>query len=433
MLMERERRNGINTIEQYSYDTNGHYSHFCNDYSLLEKDKIQNLPSSTIPSAGFIEHPVSRFDTLAGVAIKYGVEVADIKRMNGLVTDLQMFALKTLQIPLPGRHPPSPCLSNDSTTPGNGMEKALLFAYEPQQWLQRVFWSVMSFKSADDSIVSVELMIGLTLSRQSSANESPAKNLPVDWLDSFQSLRLKSPRRVSPAMSSLQGYYGLKPTEKKTMPEGFEMALYRKGEADYLEDGLFLKPSSSNPLSMLKRKSRSVANGFYDENGEILVDIMSAGEGKEGEPENKSNEKLIRRRQKSEADFTARLLKEDNTGNVGFPAITAKQLALRSKAGSRMNSAAVDGFNVATTILGEECTVNGYGEVRKSSSTSCLHDHQENSSNIGSSSLSSLWPAASKWSLKPDLQALSTAGIRRPILDGFTKPMPARKNKAALD
>nr|KJB79872.1 hypothetical protein B456_013G070300 [Gossypium raimondii] len=351
MLMERERRNGINTIEQYSYDTNGHYSHFCNDYSLLEKDKIQNLPSSTIPSAGFIEHPVSRFDTLAGVAIKYGVEVADIKRMNGLVTDLQMFALKTLQIPLPGRHPPSPCLSNDSTTPG-----------------------------------------------QSSANESPAKNLSVDWLDSFQSLRLKSPRRVSPAMSSLQGYYGLKPTEKKTMPEGFEMALYRKGEADYLED-----------------------------------DIMSAGEGKEGEPDNKSNEKLIRRRQKSEADFTARLLKEDNTGNVGFPAITAKQLALRSKAGSRMNSAAVDGFNVATMILGEECTVNGYGEVRKSSSTSCLHDHQENSSNIGSSSLSSLWPAASKWSLKPDLQALSTAGIKRPILDGFTKPMPARKNKAALD
>ncbi|KAG4165125.1 hypothetical protein ERO13_A13G060100v2 [Gossypium hirsutum] len=386
MLMERERRNGINTIEQYSYDTNGHYSHFCNDYSLLEKDKILNLPSSTIPSAGFIEHPVSRFDTLAGVAIKYGVEVADIKRMNGLVTDLQMFALKTLQIPLPGRHPPSPCLSNDSTTPG-----------------------------------------------QSSANESPAKNLPVDWLDSFQSLRLKSPRRVSPAMSSLQGYYGLRPTEKKTMPEGFEMALYRKGEADYLEDGLFLKPSSSNPLSMLKRKSRSVANGFYDENGEILVDIMSAGEGKEGEPDNKSNEKLIRRRQKSEADFTARLLKEDNTGNAGFPAITAKQLALRSKAGSRMNSAAVDGFNVAATILGEECMVNGYGEVRKSSSTSCLHDHQENSSNIGSSSFSSLWPVASKWSLKPDLQALSTAGIKRPIFDGFTKPMPARKNKAALD
>ena len=41
-------------------------------------------------------------------------QVADVKKMNGLVTDLQMFALKSLQIPLPGRHPPSPCLSNGS-------------------------------------------------------------------------------------------------------------------------------------------------------------------------------------------------------------------------------------------------------------------------------------------------------------------------------
>lgn len=34
-------------------------------------------------------------------------QVADVKRFNGLSTDLQMFALKTLRIPTPGRHPPS--------------------------------------------------------------------------------------------------------------------------------------------------------------------------------------------------------------------------------------------------------------------------------------------------------------------------------------
>ncbi|KAI3746536.1 hypothetical protein L6452_08970 [Arctium lappa] len=51
---------------------------------------------------GYIGHTVTKFDTLAGVAIKYDVEVADIKRMNGLTTDLHMFARKTLQIPLPG-------------------------------------------------------------------------------------------------------------------------------------------------------------------------------------------------------------------------------------------------------------------------------------------------------------------------------------------
>ncbi|XP_026421121.1 uncharacterized protein LOC113317196 isoform X3 [Papaver somniferum] len=45
-------------------------------------------------------------------------KVADVNRMNGLVTDLQMFALKTLQIPLPGRHPPSASLSNGHPSPG---------------------------------------------------------------------------------------------------------------------------------------------------------------------------------------------------------------------------------------------------------------------------------------------------------------------------
>lgn len=44
--------------------------------------------------------------------------MADIKRLNGLATDLQMFALKTLHIPLPGRHPPSPSLSDGSSSSG---------------------------------------------------------------------------------------------------------------------------------------------------------------------------------------------------------------------------------------------------------------------------------------------------------------------------
>ncbi|OMO60126.1 hypothetical protein CCACVL1_24381 [Corchorus capsularis] len=385
MQMERERRNSIANGGDYSYNTNGNYSSFCNDYSFLEKEKNQSLPASSLPSVGFIEHPVSRFDTLAGVAIKYGVEVADIKKMNGLVTDLQMFALKTLQIPLPGRHPPSPCLSNGSDIPG-----------------------------------------------RSSANQAPVQNLPPDLLDSFQSLRLTPPRRVSPAMSSLQGYYGLKPTEQKTMSEGFEMAVYRKGEAHYLEDGPFLKPSPSSgrPLQ-LHRKSRSLANGFFDENGEAVADIMSAVEAKDGEPD-KSNDKLIRRRQKSEADFTARtperLLKEDNTSGGGFSTITGKGLALRSKAASRVNSGAdteVVAINATPTGLGDDYVIDGFSVVRKSSSTSSLQD-QENGS------LSSLWPA-SKWSLKPDLQAFSNVAITRPIFDGLPKPMSGRKSKAALD
>ncbi|KAE8672723.1 Detected protein of confused Function [Hibiscus syriacus] len=385
MQMERERRTSI-ANGNYSCRTNGKYSGFCNDYNVSGNGKSQSSSPSSLPGAGLIEHPVSRFDTLAGVAIKYGVEVADIKKMNGLVTDLQMFALKTLQIPLPGRHPPSPCLSDGSETPG-----------------------------------------------ESSVNQNSGPDLPPGLRDSFQSLRLKTPpRRVSPAMNSLQGYYGLKPPQKSVSSEGFEMAVYRKGESHDLEDGSSLRLSSYyDPPLRLQRKIRSVTNGFYDKNGEITADILSAGEAKDGDPD-KSNDKLIRRRQKSEADFTARtperLLKEDNNNSGGFSTITAKGLAQRSKAATRTNvgaDAELFGFNTAPTDLGDGYVVDGFATVRKSSSASSLQD-QENGS------LSSLW-AASKWNLKPDLQALSTVSITMPMFDGLPKPISARKNKAALD
>ncbi|RYR32207.1 hypothetical protein Ahy_A10g046801 isoform A [Arachis hypogaea] len=82
-------------------------------------DSDREVSPQAIGASACIEHPVSKFDTLAGIAIKYGVEVADIRKMNGLVTDRQIFALKTINIPLPGRHPPSPCLSYDATSPGS--------------------------------------------------------------------------------------------------------------------------------------------------------------------------------------------------------------------------------------------------------------------------------------------------------------------------
>lgn len=41
-------------------------------------------------------------------------QVSDVKKLNGLVSDVQMFALKTLYIPLPGRHPPSPLVTNET-------------------------------------------------------------------------------------------------------------------------------------------------------------------------------------------------------------------------------------------------------------------------------------------------------------------------------
>lgn len=228
-------------------------------------------------------------------------------------------------------------------------------------------------------------------------------------------------------MNSLQGYYGLKPPDDKAAPEGCEMAVYRKEGSRYLEDGPFGKPSPQmNPPLSLHRKSKSVANGFKLENGDFANGV-SAGAG-EGDSDNWISN-LVRRRQKSEADFSSRtpetLLKEDTTSG-GFSTIAGKGLALRPKAANRTFSGA-DGEggsqNSMLTAVGEFSLIDSLSGVKKSSSTSSLQD---------SDNSSSIWPTVN-WSLKPDLQVLSTAAITRPIFDGLPKPTTSRKNKTAVD
>ncbi|XP_057968956.1 uncharacterized protein LOC131158242 [Malania oleifera] len=335
--------------------------------------------ASASGGANYIEHPVSNMDTLAGVAIKYGVEVADIKRMNGLATDLQMFALKSLQIPLPGRHLPSPSLSDGSVSLGG-----------------------------------------------CSTGKLPPRTSRSNVVDLFQSSRSKSPKgKVSPAMSTLQNYYGLETPKKNGVPEGTEMAVYRLETSHFSDDGLLPKPSPiSYPLLPRPHNYGNKTNGILLENGAVAenLPIAEAGDG-EGE---RSNEKSIRRRQKAEADSLAgtpeRLLKVENGGvRSGFSAITGKGLALRPKLASRAASVAdIEAGSLILADMGASTMANGHDGVRKSSSTSSLQEQDPNSS-------SSVWPT-SKWNLKPDLQALSSAAI---IFDGL--PKPGRWNKAARD
>ncbi|CAN6992053.1 unnamed protein product [Brassica oleracea var. botrytis] len=316
---------------------------------------------SSSPDRGFIEHRVSKFDTLAGVAIKYGVEVGDVKKMNGLVTDLQMFALKSLLIPLPGRHPPSPCLSNGSLHHGEGCSCHEL---EPQ-------------------------------------NDTNS-----DAFDSFQSLRLKS--------SEKKGYYGLKPPIRTVSVRGsLEMGAYKtesNGDNQYLRPF----PSTNTPLNH-HRKSKSLVDALLEEFNQSSQ-----------EP---SSNKFMRRRQKSEADFTSQtpelLLKEENS-NGGFLSIAGKGLALRSKASSRTSLSSAES---ETSDLMDAPVSDSFCSVRKSSSATRLQDPDGNSNN-GSSSLS-LWPT-SKWSLKPDL--LTTPAVNTSsIFDGLPKPLTGRRNKTAMD
>ncbi|KAL1568764.1 hypothetical protein AAHA92_00336 [Salvia divinorum] len=336
----------------------------------------------------YIVHTVSKYDTLAGVAIKYGVEVADIKRLNGLVSDLQMFALKTIQIPHPGRHHPSPILSNGHKTPP----------------------------------------------RPSSTHQTLSSSGHSVLFDSFSSLKLKSKSssetKMSLSMSRMQCYYGLRSADIKGAGEGCEMAMYKKGGAHYLEDGPLLKSSISNPPLSHYRKSKSAADCLDSENGSLIdQDFL---QGAESNVSTELIDKLVRRRQKSEADFTSRssekLLKEENNSGTAISAITGKGLALRPKSSGRTVSLGDDGeaggcksipIGLGDAFLNDD--VNG---VKKPSSVSSLQDSDY-------SALSSIWPT-SKWNLKQDFQALSTAAMTSPIFDGLSKPSNWR-NKAAVD
>ncbi|XP_010906748.1 uncharacterized protein [Elaeis guineensis] len=365
MEVERVRRNGNSFYFSESLmDGCVAHSRKFDGRATIPVSSSSFLPSSSSSSpmaVKYIEHRVSKMDTLAGVAIKYGVEVADIRRLNGLVTDLQMFARKSLQIPLPGRHPPSPILSNGSANNGE---------------------------------------------------QTPLHQPHIDVLDSFHSLKLKPPRcKISPAMSSLQGYYGLTPPKRGPTPEGTEMAVFKARRSLCLEDEPLPGESLiSDPLHSWNQKSRSVANGFSSDNGEIVEDkiVVEAADNSEAE-------RSIRRRQKADAQpshRTPELLLENSSG--GYSGRTAKGLALRPpKSGSRTD---MDMGRPNGVPFGESLVADGFSTVRKSSSTSNLQD-PDNSSSIR---------PTNKWTLKHDAFA-------RPLFDGLPKPTSVRRNKAALD
>ncbi|KAK9117866.1 hypothetical protein Scep_015959 [Stephania cephalantha] len=305
-----------------------------------------------------------------------------------------MYALKTLLIPLPGRHPPS-----------------------------------------------TDLLNGSPLSRDSSGYHISPRRAHDDLLESLHSLRLKSPqRRVSPAMSSLQGYYGLQPTSPSPSEEGIDIAVQRTNGAHHhhpFEDGMPPKSSSlSDPALSRHQKSGSIANGLCEDYEELAEDTAVAEAGDcEAERLNENFEKAVRRRQKTETESTSRppelLMKEEiNSNGAGFSGITGKGLALRPKSTSRValaSNADSSWLHPLPLGLGDSFIANGsFDGVRKSSSTSNLPE-QENSVS------SSIW-ATHKWALKQDLQAaLSAATIARPIFDGLPKPIAAWRSKTALD
>ncbi|XP_078162274.1 uncharacterized protein LOC144557561 [Carex rostrata] len=153
------------------------------DISSHDSDSFSSSNMGSSDSANCTIHQVSKLDTLAGLAIKYGVEIADIKRMNNLVSDLQMFAHKSLLIPIPGYHTQSP-LHSSLTNSNNRKLPPKAFRKKPN----------------------------------SSSVYSPKTKSP--------------PHKTSSAMSTLQRYYGLLPPKSDPLIEQCtEMALF--GEATF--------------------------------------------------------------------------------------------------------------------------------------------------------------------------------------------------------
>lgn len=230
-----------------------------------------------------------------------------------------MFAHKSLQISLPGKHPPSPVIIPNGST-HNG-------------------------------------------------EKTPPCRSHYGILDSLQSVESKPPsRRISPAMCSLQSFYCLTQHSKVQLPEGTEMAIHNSGKSLHQDNQKLSKPPINDPILSRHRKSRSLANVTSLENGDYIEDSTDA-------------DRSIRRRQKADAEpslHTPAILLEEESNGGASSGRTGKGMALRPKPGSRMDMAA--SRRSSSSVIDSLADV--FISVRKSSSTSNLSESESSSSSI---------------------------------------------------
>lgn len=354
------------------------------DCGKAEKMPQERPPSSSSSGAtaegkcrgdDYIEHRVSKLDTLAGVAIKYGVEVADVKRANGLGTDLHMFGHQTLRIPVRGRH----------AAPRNSER-------QEASRLQRNF--------APSPIV----LAGPTQNPESSYREK---------------------KTLSSAMNLLRGYYGLSsPAQQSSCTaEGMELTSCRSEGDDYSED----EPMSPlTPPSTLKSHTSVLSNGKASANastGKVMsrlsneytpesVSVFGVGDV------DKSSEPSVRRRSKV-----------DGMGPLTSPEMEIKQdtadppdKALQNSIGTDIIGSRTAGF-LKVFDGGGKSKDEPISKVIKSMSTSNLQDQTSLQANSSGVKYSSKLDAKSANQIQP---------ISRSLFEGLSKPAIPRY-KEALD
>ncbi|CAD6343835.1 unnamed protein product [Miscanthus lutarioriparius] len=314
-------------------------------------------PSSPLAHRHLLEHEVTRMDTLAGIAIKYGVEISDIKRANSLVTDSQMFAHKTLLIPLPGMPMPSSVKLNSS---GQRTKRA----------------------------------------------RPPNHRQNRDALDSLDSSK-SGQQGASPAMSTLQRYYGLTSQKGNTMDLSTEMSTYHKGGGFQINlSETLLNPSTAPGTKGIDRNwdFDAPANGFSATNAANRANGNGAPKPKQ--------DSSVRRRQKVEAEPNTADAQDDFLAD---PIKAIKSLLPRPISSIRLN---MDTCNPDSSQKSSMSFLSGFKSVtvRKSPSAPNFADAENGVS---------MW-SSSKWTFNHD-------SFTRPLLDGLPKPASARRTKTALD
>ncbi|KAJ7297547.1 hypothetical protein O6H91_18G046700 [Diphasiastrum complanatum] len=389
-----------------------------------------NLEAEPSSNRGYIQHHVSKLDTLPGIAIKYGVEVADIKRLNGLATDFQMFARKTLQIPLPGRHPPSNSRMDTSIS-----DKPRCTNSEPRPRLGNRFYP--SFYTATKE------------THRSALSHFDAQNIER--------------RNVTSAMGLLQGYYGLS-TSRHSDCDGTEMLLYRSDADVHSEEEPFTPPRvsrapKSKKFSFLNSASPQnsgwvshqgkceqrdeASTSLAVENGSSSSNMHSHNMNHardSGVPElDRSSEKVFRRRTKVEGGDNNEVNAWQDSG-PGDSALTAgkaprpKTYRTGLETESEVSPVRLLPFAWAssggtpTMETGSESKGLGgvlLGGMARSASTSNLQDEKNVSQG------NSAYKSGTKELLDAPSQG-PMLSITRPFLEGLVKPSN-RRNKAALD
>ncbi|XP_066369997.1 uncharacterized protein [Miscanthus floridulus] len=316
-------------------------------------------PSSPLAHRHLLEHEVTRMDTLAGIAIKYGVEISDIKRANSLVTDSQMFAHKTLLIPLPGMPMPSSVNLNAS---GQRTKRA----------------------------------------------RAPNHRQNRDALDSLDSSK-SGQQGASPAMSTLQRYYGLTSQKGNAMDLSTEMSVYHNkggGFQSNLSETL-LNPSAAPGMNGTDRSWNYEAPA---NTGFSATNVANRTKG-DGAPKPKQDGS-VRRRQKVEAEPNTTDAQDDFLAD---PIKAIKSLLPRPISSIRLN---MDAGSPDSSQKSGMSYLNGFKSVtvRKSPSAPSFVDAENGVS---------MW-SSSKWTFNHD-------SFTRPLLDGLPKPASARRTKTALD